>query len=204
MGGIEGVAAAMQPRDGEPPTAYINAATACGLQTIGAPGPGMPAPNGMNGTELLTSELSGAELFYLSETGDPQQLLMRARMRSPRRTVSRCSAEKIADPRSAVALRFVDRFRPLSLLIPLCPGMFSARTRRGSRPRLPKPAPSSVVDENAVRNLPGGGALMHSLTASGGNGPRRDVRDRDWNSVGRGCKLLHSALQRGKQAPTRT
>ena len=75
LGGPEGVAAAMQPRDGEPPTAYINAAMACGLQTAGAPGPGMPGPTGMNDTGLLTSDLSGAELSCLSEIGDPQQLL---------------------------------------------------------------------------------------------------------------------------------
>ena len=81
LGGPEGLAAAMQPRDGEPPTAYINAAAACGLQTAGAPGPGMPGPavmdgpTGANGTELLMSDLSGAELSCLSEIGDPQQLL---------------------------------------------------------------------------------------------------------------------------------
>ena len=76
LGGPEGVAAALQPRDGEPPTAYIDAAMACGLQMAGAPGPGMPGPTGMNGTGLLTSDLSGAELSCLSEIGDPQQLLM--------------------------------------------------------------------------------------------------------------------------------
>ena len=76
LGGPEGVAAAMQPRDGGPPTAYINAATACGLQTAGAPGPGMPGLTGMNDTGLLTSDLSDAELSCLSEIGDPQQLLM--------------------------------------------------------------------------------------------------------------------------------
>ena len=76
LGGPEGVAAAMQPRDGEPPTAYIDAATACGLQMAGAPGPGMPGPTGMNDTGLLTSDLSGAEISCLSEIGDPQQLLM--------------------------------------------------------------------------------------------------------------------------------
>ncbi len=76
LGGPEGAAAAMQPRDGEPPTAYINAAMACGLQTAGAPGPGMPGLTGMNGTGLLTSDLSDAELSCLSEIGDPQQLLM--------------------------------------------------------------------------------------------------------------------------------
>ena len=83
LGGPEGLAAAMQPRDEEPPTAYINAATACGLQTAGGPGPGMPgppgprtpSPAGANGTELLTSDLSGAEMSCLSEIGDPQQLL---------------------------------------------------------------------------------------------------------------------------------
>ena len=48
LGGPEGVAAAMQPRDGGPPTAYINAAMACGLQTAGAPGPGTPGPSDMN------------------------------------------------------------------------------------------------------------------------------------------------------------
>ena len=75
LGGPEGVAAAMQPRDGGPPTAYINAAAACGLQTAGAPGPGMPGPAGINGAGLLTSDLSDAELSCLSEIGDPQQLV---------------------------------------------------------------------------------------------------------------------------------
>ena len=36
----------------------------------------MPGPTGMNGTGLLTSDLSDAELSCLSEIGDPQQLLM--------------------------------------------------------------------------------------------------------------------------------
>ena len=82
LGGPAGLAAALQPRDGEPPTAYTNAATACGLQMAGglqmpsAPGPGTPDPTGMNDTGLLTSELSDAELSCLSENGDPQQLLM--------------------------------------------------------------------------------------------------------------------------------
>ena len=75
LGGPEGVAAAMQPRDGGPPTAYINAAAACGLQTAGAPGPGAPGPAGMNGAGLLISDLSDAELSCLSEIGDPQQLV---------------------------------------------------------------------------------------------------------------------------------
>ena len=82
LGGPAGLAAALQPRDGEPPTAYTNAATACGLQMASglqmpsAPGPRTPDPSGMNGEGLLTSYLSGAELSCLSETGDPQQLLM--------------------------------------------------------------------------------------------------------------------------------
>ena len=82
LGGPAGLAAALQPRDGEPPTAYTNAATACGLQMAGglqmpsAPGPRTPDPSGMNGEGLLTSNLSGAEMSCLSETGDPQQLLM--------------------------------------------------------------------------------------------------------------------------------
>ena len=78
LGGPEGVAAAMQPRDGGPPTAYINAAAECGLQTAGPPGPrkpGTPGPAGMDGAGLLISELSGAELSCLSEIGDPQQLV---------------------------------------------------------------------------------------------------------------------------------
>ena len=78
LGGPEGLAAAMQPRDGGPPTAYINAAAECGLQTAGPPGPGKPGtpgPAGMNGAGLLISELSGAELSCLSEIGDPQQLV---------------------------------------------------------------------------------------------------------------------------------
>ena len=75
LGGPEGLAAAIQPRDGGPPTAYINAAAACGLQTAGPPGPGAPSPAGMDGAGLLISELSGAELSCLSETGDPQQLV---------------------------------------------------------------------------------------------------------------------------------
>ena len=75
LGGPEGLAAAMQPRDGGPPTAYINAATACGMQTGGPPGPGAPSPAGMDGAGLLISELSGAELSCLSEIGDPQQLV---------------------------------------------------------------------------------------------------------------------------------
>ena len=76
LGGPAGLAAALQPRDGEPPTAYTNAATACGLQMVGAPGPGTPDPSGMNSTGLLVSDLSDAELSCISETGDPQQLLM--------------------------------------------------------------------------------------------------------------------------------
>ena len=36
----------------------------------------MPGPAGMNGTGSLISQLSGNEQSYLSETGDPQQLLM--------------------------------------------------------------------------------------------------------------------------------
>ena len=76
LGGPAGLAAALQPRDGEPPTAYTNAATACGLQMIGPPGPGTPDPSGMNSTGLLVSDLSDAELSCISETGDPQQLLM--------------------------------------------------------------------------------------------------------------------------------
>ena len=76
LGGAEGVAAAMQPRDGEHPTAYINAATACGMQMAGAPVPGMHRPTGMNDTELSTSDLSGEELSCLSAIGDPQQLVM--------------------------------------------------------------------------------------------------------------------------------
>jgi hypothetical protein len=78
LGGPEGVAAAMQPRDGGPPTAYINAAAECGLQTAGPPGPrkpGTPSPAGMNGAGLLISDLSDAELSCLSEIGDPQQLV---------------------------------------------------------------------------------------------------------------------------------
>ena len=75
LGGPAGLAAALQPRDGEPPTAYTNAATACGLQMVGAPGPRTPGPTGMNDTGLLTSELSDAELSCLSEIGDPQQLV---------------------------------------------------------------------------------------------------------------------------------
>ena len=61
--------------------AYTSAATACGLQMVGglqmpgAPGPRTPDPSGMNGTGPLTSNLSGAELSCLSETGDPQQLM---------------------------------------------------------------------------------------------------------------------------------
>ena len=76
LGGPAGLAAALQPRDGEPPTAYTNAATACGLQMIGPPGPGTPDPSGMNSTGLLVSDLSDAELSCISEIGDPQQLLM--------------------------------------------------------------------------------------------------------------------------------
>ena len=75
LGGPAGLAAALQPRDGEPPTAYTNAATACGLQMVGAPGPRTPGPTGMNDTGLLTSNLSDAELSCLSEIGDPQQLV---------------------------------------------------------------------------------------------------------------------------------
>ena len=78
LGGPGGLAAAMQPREGGSPTAYINAAAACGLQTAGAPAPrkpGTPNPAGMNGAGLLTSDLSDAELSCLSEIGDPQQLV---------------------------------------------------------------------------------------------------------------------------------
>ena len=82
LGGPAGLAAALQPRDGEPPTAYTKAATACGLQMAGGlqmpspSGPGTPDPSGMNDTGLLVSDLSDAELSCLSENGDPQQLLM--------------------------------------------------------------------------------------------------------------------------------
>ena len=56
LGGPEGIAEALQPKDGEPPLAYINAATACGLQTAGAPpGPGMPAGGGMSCQEGSTN-----------------------------------------------------------------------------------------------------------------------------------------------------
>ena len=37
--------------------------------------------------------------------------MMRARMRSPRRTVSRCSGEYDGDPSSAVARRLIDGLR---------------------------------------------------------------------------------------------
>ena len=76
LGGPAGLAAALQPRDGEPPTAYTNAATACELQMVGPPGPRTPDPTGMNSTGLLVSDLSDAELSCLSEIGDPQQLLI--------------------------------------------------------------------------------------------------------------------------------
>ena len=76
LGGPAGLAAALQPRDGEPPTAYTNAATACGLQMAGPPGPRTTDPSSMNSTGLLVSDLSDAELSCLSEIGDPQQLLM--------------------------------------------------------------------------------------------------------------------------------
>ena len=39
---------------------------------------------------------------------------MRARMRSPRRIVSRCSGEYVGDPRFAVARRLVGGFSPLA------------------------------------------------------------------------------------------
>ena len=81
LGGPAGLAAALQPKDGEPPTAYTKAATTCGqmaggLQMAGPPGPRTPDPFGMNDTGLLVSDLSDAELSCLSENGDPQQLLM--------------------------------------------------------------------------------------------------------------------------------
>ena len=75
LGGVEGMADVLQPRDGEYPTAYMNAATECGLGEDNALVPGMPQPKVMKHTEFLSSELSGAELSCLSETGDPQQLL---------------------------------------------------------------------------------------------------------------------------------
>ena len=76
LGGPEGIAAALQPKDGEPPRAYIDAAMECGLRMDDPPGAGMPGPAGMNDTRLLMSDLSSAELSCLSEIGDPQQLLM--------------------------------------------------------------------------------------------------------------------------------
>ena len=75
LGGPEGVAAALQPREGGPPLAYINAAMECGMDKDDAQEPGMPSPIGMNDTEFLMSELSGDELSCISEIGDPQQLL---------------------------------------------------------------------------------------------------------------------------------
>ena len=75
LGGPAGLAAALQPRDGEPPTAYTNAATACGLQMVSPPGPRTPDPSGMNSTGLLVSDLSDAELSCISEIGDPQQMM---------------------------------------------------------------------------------------------------------------------------------
>ena len=57
--------------------------------------------------------------------------MIRAKMRSPRRILARCSAVYSTGLRSADALRFVDELRPLSLLIPLCTIHFLAETRRG-------------------------------------------------------------------------
>ena len=46
-----------------------------------------------------------------------ERAMMRARMRSPRWTVSRCSSEYDGDPRRTVARRLVDGLRPLARLI---------------------------------------------------------------------------------------
>ena len=51
--------------------------------------------------------------------------MMRAKMRSPRRTVSRCSAEQYGDSRFAVARRLVDGLRANSF-----PSLRSAATHR--------------------------------------------------------------------------
>ena len=100
LGGPQGVAAAMQPKEDEPPTAYINAAMTCGLQTTGAPGPETPGSIVINDTKILMSELSGDEQSCLSEIGDPQQLL--TLMNSPelaspeeRDAVVRCLEDEI-------------------------------------------------------------------------------------------------------------
>ena len=101
-------------------------------------------------------------------------------MRSPRRTVSRCSAVYSTGLRSADALRFVDEFRPLSLLIPLCTIYFPSGTRRDVSHTYPGTRLSSVVDENAIRNLLRGAAYMHPLTGSWSMGDVVDsgLRDR--------------------------
>ena len=69
--------------------------------------------------------------------------MMRARMRSPRWTVSRCSAEYDGDPRSGVVRRLSRGLRPLALLIPLplWLGLSWARSQ-----------PSSVSGGNALHN----------------------------------------------------
>ena len=61
---------------GDPTTAPVEAPEPTDAPSEITPGPGIPEPTGMNGTELLASELSSTELSCLSETGDPQQLLM--------------------------------------------------------------------------------------------------------------------------------
>ena len=72
---------------------------------------------------------------------------MRARMRSPRRTVSRSSAEY------AGARWYLDGFLPLALLIPL-PAVAPDASRAVVGAVVFRRPPSSVNAEMAVRNLP--------------------------------------------------
>ena len=60
---------------GNPTTAPVEAPEPTDTPSEITPGPGIPSPSSMNGTGLLTSNPSEAELSCLSETGDPQQLM---------------------------------------------------------------------------------------------------------------------------------
>ena len=70
--------------------------------------------------------------------------IIRARMRNPCCICRRCSAVYAAAPLSAWGLRFVDEFRPLSLLIPLCTIHLPVGFRRRCHPRLPRVRASPV------------------------------------------------------------
>ena len=130
--------------------------------------------------------------------------MIRARMRRPRCSVSRCSAMY------AVARWSLDGFRPLAILIPL-PVVAPDAKRAVVGAVVFRRPPSSVNGGMAVRNLPCGGVCMypaHACTPLWGLRGSRAVRTvrgvyRESDILGRVCKLVHSALKRSKNRPLR-